>query len=791
MYKNLRASARSPFQLSLISVMVGSALIAAYSTSEAKDSGHDPMLVRGVVAGSLFTPPAGNVASTTVPSYYLGAKVCVDANNNAVCDPGENFTTTDKRGKFVLESQISGPLVAEVLTTSTNAVVANAQDDNGNKGKDEDDEVKDGKKQAPTAEKTLVFRASLEQITEDAANSHRGEGKALNAEVVVTPLSTEVVRMMEADGLSYFTAKQDLAQRLDVPANQVLNDPTTVTDSTVQSALLTESVILTNRFAFATKMVNRGDVSPAALAANSHATGPTITLKEAEQAAMNVEGIPRYDHIFIVMLENKATSSIRNSPFAPKINAYLNSGNQFTNYFATGNPSEPNYTALGGADDFGITDDSQWNCDATGPNAVQDLPVPDKTQPGLASSPFAATCTQPPNLVNHNIVGRPNLFNALTAAGMSWRTYNESMNPGQDIRTDSVGDAAVVALDHVYAPGTVGGNTATIGNPLLNLPMPGGLYKTKHHPGMAYQNVRSAPEFKSSNRTLGGGQWDAALVSSTAYAVPPGYNIDQFSADLQSGDIGHLNFVIPDQCDDMHGITVQGTVPGSTTKVTASDCASVSNSVPITTPAPIITRGDNYVDFLVQKIQASPIWRNPQKRVAVVLMFDEGSATGGFNSCCGWNPANSAVAKSLKQNPDGTFSVDNSINNYTRGNRGHGNSIFGVLTNQSHAPKGISDNDAYSHFSFVRTLQDMFGLADPAADGSYMNRSKYTEKFIAANILNLPEYAGSADTHFDSVRPMNHAFAAPAGYVQKQSTDRNTPVQVGPDANQINVWSLK
>jgi hypothetical protein len=72
-----------------------------------------------------------------------------------------------------------------------------------------------------------------------------------------------------------------------------------------------------------------------------------------------------------------------------------------------------------------------------------------------------------------------------------------------------------------------------------------------------------------------------------------------------------------------------------------------------------------------------------------------------------------------------------------------------------------------------------------------MNRSKYTEKFIAANILNLPEYAGSADTHFDSVRPMNHAFVAPSGYVQKQSADRNTPAQVGPDANQINVWALK
>jgi hypothetical protein len=306
---------------------------------------------------------------------------------------------------------------------------------------------------------------------------------------------------------------------------------------------------------------------------------------------------------------------------------------------------------------------------------------------------------------------------------------------------------------------------------------------------MAYQNVRSAPEFKASNRTLGGGQWDQALVSSSAYVIPSGYDIDQFGTDLQTGDIGNLNFVIPDQCDDMHGITVRGTVPGSTTPVTASDCSSVANNVSPTAVSPIITRGDNYVDALVKKIQASPLWHNPQKRMAIVLMFDEGNATGGFNSCCGWNPANSNVSNPLRQNPDGTFSPDASVVNYTKGNRGHGNSIFGIITNSPRAPRGISDNDAYSHFSFVRTLQDMFGLADPASDGSYMNRSKYTETFISANILNLPEYAGSADTHFDSVRPMNHAFVPPAGYVQKTSADENTPPQ--DTSGHISVWALK
>ena len=99
---------------------------------------------------------------------------------------------------------------------------------------------------------------------------------------------------------------------------------------------------------------------------------PSQAMKDAHQVVMNLEGIPRYDHLFIIMLENKATSSIKDSTFAPKINAYLNAGNQFTSYYSTGNPSEPNYTALAAADDFGITDDADWNCVPAGDSA--DLP---------------------------------------------------------------------------------------------------------------------------------------------------------------------------------------------------------------------------------------------------------------------------------------------------------------------------------------------------------------------------------------------------------------------------------
>jgi hypothetical protein len=793
----------------LLSAAIAAALLGAAASQAA------PVTVRGTVAGSLFTPPvnasnpANSTASTTVASTYAGAKVCFDLNNNGACDANEPNTLTSATGSFQLTSATNANVIAEISTSATN---------NG----------------SPAAQR-LVLRTSAAGITPVSP--------LVPATITVTPLTTEVVRMMENNealgttgGATYANAKASLAQRLGVDPSVVLSNPASVTGA-AQKAILAESVVLTNRFGFAAKMVDRADPSPASLKVNP--SNPTaIQIPEAQQVAMNVEGIPRYDHIFVIMLENKATSSILNSPFAPHIDAILAANNQFTNYFATGNPSEPNYTALGAGDDFGITNDDQWNCDTTTTvngvvtptaNYPQDLPLPDKNAPGLQNSPFTTVCNDTP-VVNHNIFGTANLFNSATTGGLAWRTYNESMNPGQDARTDSIADTAVTAPDHVYAPGTLAGNITPVGSPTLTLPLPAGLYKTKHNPAMAYQNVRSAPEFKSSNRTLGGGQWDATLLHTSVYSVPAGYNTDQFGSDLSSGDIGALNYVIPDQCDDMHSITVSGTDSATGHSATASDCGGVGSGIDGgNDPAPddkadnIMARGDSYVQYLVNKIQTSAVWQNQAKREAIVIMFDEGGATFNAtagttfdktNSCCGWVPGTSSSNPTnvhpLIESPPGSgnFVPDTTVQNYGAGNHGHGNSIFAVLTNQPNAPKQIKDSDAYSHFSFVRTLQDMFGLSDPEVSASYVNRSKYTESFIAANITNLPEYMGSADTHFDAVRPMSHAYAIASGFSEKQSLDESVinagtttnppggnaagtvPPQLGPDGNQTNIWAL-
>jgi hypothetical protein len=734
----------------------------------------------GVVTSSAFVPGSTNGDPTFKAGYYTGATVFLDTTGTGKLVAGQASAKTDANGHFTLSASGTGQLIVDIPTSATNTATGSA---------------------VPSH---MILRASAAQIADQGA-----------ANVVISPMSSEVQRLVEANGTSYSVEKANLATRLSgaavaasaatVPAGDVLADANKLSGAE-QSAVLYEDNALTNRYTYATTKLDRGDMYPdnlavaggdPSLASASGVTAATvvkptqtqapITFAQSQQAAFNVEGIPRYDAIFVLMLENRSigttsngTIGIEGSGDAPYIAGNLSftngTWNQATTYYSTGNPSEPNYTALGGADDWGITDDNWWGCGmnasaltdvafaggkaSDGQPLVSTPAVPANTNGDLSG--YGGTSCNVGATAAHNITA-PSLFTLLSNAGLSWRTYSESMNPGQDPRTDSVTDAAVAAGYPGYA------NTATAGITSAVMQLPAALYKTKHHPGMAYQNTRSLPEFRADNRTIFGTQYATALQNSSVYPIPSGYNYDQFDTDLQNGDVGAINFIMPDQCDDMHG--------------TGND--------PTCTGASLVKRGDAYTQMVVQKIQASPIWNNPKRHVAIVVMFDEGESSS--TSCCGWNPSLSSAAEPLTY-ANGAYSKV-STTQYADGNHGHGNSIFGVITN--HGPQGIQDSDAYSHFSFVRTLQDMFQLADPAPghEYTYLSRAKYTESFIAANILNLPELAGSSDTHFDSVRPMNHAYVIPASFTQRTvtgdtvGTQEATP-QVGPDRTQTNIWAV-
>jgi Phosphoesterase family len=69
---------------------------------------------------------------------------------------------------------------------------------------------------------------------------------------------------------------------------------------------------------------------------------------------------PQYDHVFLVISENHKFEQIIGNPAAPIINALAQSYGLATQYTGVSDPSEPNYVAMLGGSDFGISSDDPY-----------------------------------------------------------------------------------------------------------------------------------------------------------------------------------------------------------------------------------------------------------------------------------------------------------------------------------------------------------------------------------------------------------------------------------------------
>lgn len=104
------------------------------------------------------------------------------------------------------------------------------------------------------------------------------------------------------------------------------------------------------------------------------------------QPAAAINGVPTFDHIFEIVMENKEYSSIIGSSSAPYINSLAQKYGLATHSYGTTHPSMPNYLSLIAGDTFGIT----TNC---------------------------TTC----------YVNATNLVDQIEGTGKSWKAYMESM----------------------------------------------------------------------------------------------------------------------------------------------------------------------------------------------------------------------------------------------------------------------------------------------------------------------------------------------------------------------------
>jgi Phosphoesterase family len=99
---------------------------------------------------------------------------------------------------------------------------------------------------------------------------------------------------------------------------------------------------------------------------------------------------PRYDHVFLIIMENEDYNQVIGNQFAPIMNALAKDYGLATNYRGVADPSEPNYVAMLGGDFFGISDDDPY------------------WFPG-------------------HTISANNLMSQLESAGKTWRGYFQSM----------------------------------------------------------------------------------------------------------------------------------------------------------------------------------------------------------------------------------------------------------------------------------------------------------------------------------------------------------------------------
>lgn len=319
------------------------------------------------------------------------------------------------------------------------------------------------------------------------------------------------------------------------------------------------------------------------------ATGPT-----ADDRA-----IPPYEHIFVIIAENKAYDQIIGNPNAPNLNRLAQTYGSATQFYAEVHPSEANYIAMLGGSTFGIHDDDAYYCNA------------DRV------APFC-THTHEPNYADHTINSR-SLMDQLEDKGLTWKGYFE------DIPAPGSGE--------VFAP---------------SLERP--LYAVKHNGFLNFRSVQTDPEI--AQKIVG---------------------FDQLAIDLASGDAPNFSHIVPNQCNDMHGL---------------AECPSDDT---------LIRQSDTHIGNLVQQIMDSPLWSTSGNQAIVITWDEDNGSTVGAQGCCGYDP-NSAA------------------------NFGGGHIPTIVITNHGRFP--IVDATPYNHYSLLRTIENAFGIDE------YLNHAGDTEQGV-------------------------------------------------------------
>ncbi len=370
------------------------------------------------------------------------------------------------------------------------------------------------------------------------------------------------------------------------------------------------------------------------------------------------KGVPRLDHVFVIMMENHGYKQLIGNPNAPYINSLAKSANMSTNYFAIAHPSLTNYLEVVGGSNFGIQTDNypDWHSTSCSPNLATGKVATDNPSSPLIC-PIAGTGTEaftPAIDLTNETTGLPGEINIdgkqsiparkditgitigdqLVKAGFYWKSYQESLPPtGADLV--NVSDGFFTNLTDFSKI-----------TPVLNPPLTSAdlvyLYAVKHNPFAYFASVQDGTDVRNS------------LQNMVGFGGPHG-----LFADLGDGKAPTLAFIAPNQCNDQHG---RGNA-GAFCNYDPNDDGTQAGLNPA-----LMYQGDVTVRNLVVAIKASPVWK--QGRSAIVVVWDEND-----------------------------YSISPTINQVL------------LIVDTNYGVHGVRSNHRYTHYSLTKTLDAAFGLS--------------------------------------------------------------------------------
>ena len=286
-----------------------------------------------------------------------------------------------------------------------------------------------------------------------------------------------------------------------------------------------------------------------------------VPAARAQNNQGNQDGVPRLDHVFVIVLENHNSfdgfnsKGIIGNPQAPNITALWNKYNIATNYNGVWHPSLPNYLAM-------ITGDWIGTDVVATPHSYpvgSTVGISDDDSPSATNASGVTVSTDYPSPANPSThrwrVNLPSLAGQLVKAGKEWRAYLQNIPEAGTTHANWPGDS----------------NTAK-------------LYAVKHNPFPYVAEIQNDP-------------------AQFAKQVP----IEQLFSDLGSGNVPAFSYIVPDQCRDMHGLGNPLAPCGGAFDTDDND----------------VKRGDDETGWLVNGILGSRGWQSG--RNALFIVFDEGN----------------------------------------------------------------------------------------------------------------------------------------------------------------------